>query len=242
MGKYMRKCKGIGEIAVMEVAQVGVRTRARTLAMAAANATTANKRKIGSGELQLSSPYIQLRSRRRLVITTDNPISPANSDNYGRVVHCDRCSSARSDHAPVSQCSSNESSEVVRESLRSVDPEAQGFEIVNSTYFNCRERRETTPSSDLRAESDDLESTARPSEANSRHRSTAEKMPSEAEINAFFSAAEKDEQKRFADNSVVLYDIRRSFCKSHRDEISSPKTRVSFSASLAFSESESLVQ
>ncbi|XP_010275595.1 PREDICTED: cyclin-dependent kinase inhibitor 1-like [Nelumbo nucifera] len=208
MGKYMRKCKGIGDVAVMEVAhaQVGVKTRARTLAMAAASASTAKRRKVvASGELHFSSSYLQLRSRRRLVVTQDMPISPATSENSLPVTPADRCSSASSDHVPASRCSSNGSSELLRDNLRSIDLEGELFEIENSTYFDRRERRETTPSSELEAESDDLESTARPSESNFRQRSMAKNMPTEAEIDDFFSASEKLEQKRFADK--YNYDI-----------------------------------
>nr|DAD41230.1 TPA_asm: hypothetical protein HUJ06_015553 [Nelumbo nucifera] len=189
----------------MEVAQVGVRTRARTLAMAAATAGTAKRRKIvGSGELQFSSSYLQLQSRRPLVATPDVPISPATSENSSPVTPADRCSSASSDHVLASRSSSNGSTELVKESLRSVDLEEEVFEIENSTYFDLRER-EMTPSSEHCAESDDLESTARPMDANSRHRSTVRKMPTDAEIDEFFSAAEKLEQKRFADK--YNYDI-----------------------------------
>lgn len=55
MGKYMRKSKATGEVAVMEVSQaasLGVRTRAKTLALQ--SSTTA----VSSGS------YLQLRSRR----------------------------------------------------------------------------------------------------------------------------------------------------------------------------------
>ncbi|KAF8410040.1 hypothetical protein HHK36_002560 [Tetracentron sinense] len=168
----------------MEVAQVGARTRARPLAMAAGSAGTAKRRKIGSGELKLSASYLQLRSRSQLVITPEKPISPETSENSGRVITDDRCSSPSSDLVPASRCSSNGSNELLKDSLRSVDPEGDDFEIESST-------RETTPSSDIRTELDELEFMARPSEA--------EKMPSEEEIAEFFSAAEKDEQKRFAE-------------------------------------------
>lgn len=54
-------------------------------------------------------------------------------------------------------------------------------------------------SSDLCFESGNLESTARSLEMSSCERSTAEKMPSEKEIDAFFSKFEKEEQRRFAE-------------------------------------------
>ncbi|KAJ9670770.1 hypothetical protein PVL29_026976 [Vitis rotundifolia] len=210
MGKYIRKCKGIGEVAVMEVGQVaGVRTRARALAMAAAadSSGTVKRRKVsGGGELKFASSYEQLRNRRGLVILPENSVSEAPSGNSGRVVaEEDQCSSPSSDHVSASCCSSNGSSELVKERLKFADLEEESVEIEASAYSDYRERRETTPSSELRAESDDLESTARPSEANYHHRSTVEKMPSESELEEFFAAAEKDVQKRFSEK--YNYDI-----------------------------------
>lgn len=52
---------------------------------------------------------------------------------------------------------------------------------------------------EAQAESGELESTARPRESNPRRRSAAEKMPSEAELEEFFAAAEKNLQKKFID-------------------------------------------
>ncbi|XP_042507343.1 cyclin-dependent kinase inhibitor 1-like [Macadamia integrifolia] len=220
MGKYMRKCKGIGET-VMEVAQVGVTTRARSssLAMEAegtegtATSTGATKRrKVVSAELQFSPSCVQLSSPLP-VITPERSVSPANSENSDQVITEERCSSPNSDHVQVSQCSSNGSTELVKESLRSVDLEDEDecFHIENLTkYSDCRQSRETTPSSELRAESGDLESTARPSAvANSRYRSTDVRMPTETELDEFFSAAEKKEQKRFADkyNFDIMKDV-----------------------------------
>ncbi|KAF8377528.1 hypothetical protein HHK36_030910 [Tetracentron sinense] len=199
MRKYMKKYRGIVEVPVMEVGQVGVRTRARALAMAEANTDTVKRRKIDSGELDLSASYVQLRSRGQLVITPEKTISSAMSENSGRVITDDRCSSSTSENVPASECSSNGSSEFVKDSMRSADLEGDDFEIENPTSSDCRERREMTPSSDVRAESDQLESMERHSEANSVRTSTAKEMPSAAEIAEFFEAAEKDEQKRFAE-------------------------------------------
>ncbi|OVA11308.1 Cyclin-dependent kinase inhibitor [Macleaya cordata] len=73
MGKYMRKAKITGEVAVMELAQssLGVRTRAKTLALQRLqNMTTASTAATNSG-----TSYLQLRSRRLekpcLVVTTN---------------------------------------------------------------------------------------------------------------------------------------------------------------------------
>ena len=60
-------------------------------------------------------------------------------------------------------------------------------------------RRERTSSSELRVESDDLESKAKPLVVNHRHRSTVEKMPSESGLEELFAATEKEDQKRFSE-------------------------------------------
>lgn len=80
MGKYMRKAKLSGEVAVMEVphqSSLGVRTRARTLALQRllkpttdlhqpSPATTKTTSEVNSGTVSTDHPcsYIQLRSRR----------------------------------------------------------------------------------------------------------------------------------------------------------------------------------
>ncbi|KAL3646272.1 hypothetical protein CASFOL_011452 [Castilleja foliolosa] len=61
------------------------------------------------------------------------------------------------------------------------------------------EREQMMPRSDGQVESGELESTARPPESNFRRRSTAEKIPTEDELENFFAAAEKNLQKRFID-------------------------------------------
>lgn len=176
MGKYMKKCKGTGGIAVMEVSPVGVRTRARTLALA----TAARKKKSQADEIRTRRP--------------ENPIPARNPANSGRV-RVDRCPSP--DTLPLSRCSSNASCELVTQRLRSSDPE--GAE--SAAGFHCSDRRETTPSSTLRCESDDLDST------NSRRKPTSEINPSEEEIEAFFSTIEKkkDDQRRFTEK--YNYDV-----------------------------------
>eukprot|EP01018_Ginkgo_biloba_P036662 Gb_17901 [translate_table: standard] len=67
MGKYMRKGKGIGEVAVMEVSHVGVRTRAalqraRKLHGQAKSSSTAKLKPSCIASMQTS--YLELRSRR----------------------------------------------------------------------------------------------------------------------------------------------------------------------------------
>ncbi|KAJ9177240.1 hypothetical protein P3X46_012478 [Hevea brasiliensis] len=197
----------------MEMAQVGVRTRARALALAAAAAATttgtARKRKVNNRELMMSTSYIGPRStsRRRVLITPENSVSVSPEINTDqRTVIRDRCSSPSSDHASASCCSSYGSSGQ-RNNNKFADLEAESVEVETSVYYSCRERKETTPSSQLQpASSGELDSTERPSsEANSRRRSTGEKMPTEFELDEFFAVAEKNLKKQFADK--YNYDI-----------------------------------
>lgn len=165
MGKYMRKCKMAGEIAVMEVAPVGVRTRSRTLALVG----TGKRKRTGSVELGYR--------RNSAIPSLESPPS------LGK-------------RAPDSRCSSDGSSEILHEDQRFRSSHHGGFGRVD---FNCSARREAAVSSNLRSGPDELESTAMISEATSRRKLAAEKMPSELEIEAFFSEAEKAEKKRFAE-------------------------------------------
>lgn len=112
MGKYFRKCKGIGEIAVMEVSPVGVRTRARSLALALSSA--------GKRKRTLSGDF---RSRR----------IPAQARNSPDSVQIPTDRSPSPDPVLTSRCSSNGSSELVQERLRS-EHLAVSFKI--QTKFN----------------------------------------------------------------------------------------------------------
>lgn len=120
MGKYLTKCgKGAGEMAVMEVTQVGgVTTRARALAIASAAAADAaaaaavpKRRKAevapAPSELVQTSSYIQLRSRRLVMTGRGEDLPPRNSPNSA-------FSSATTEKV-VSRSSSNASSDVVVE-------------------------------------------------------------------------------------------------------------------------------
>ncbi|RWV93270.1 hypothetical protein GW17_00044290 [Ensete ventricosum] len=110
MGRYTTKCsRAVDELAVMEVTQVvGARTRARTLALASAAAAVAGPKRKSTGapppQVVQASSYLQLRSRRLVMMTPRKTQRPANS-------------SASSNPDPtverVSRCSSNASSEVV---------------------------------------------------------------------------------------------------------------------------------
>ncbi|KAB1998259.1 hypothetical protein ES319_D12G076900v1 [Gossypium barbadense] len=182
-----RKCRTIGEIAVMELADVGVQTRA----VATTGRVQKKRRRLNDGNKEeecrkvtssttSTTSYIQLRSRTIL------------ADRHRR--EGNRCLSLNSDHDDdVSCCSSN-----IKRIMELPDLEDESIEVETSTHFSSSER-ETTPLNELRAEPEDLDSTSRPSETNSRRRSTVEKMPTEAELEEFFAPAEKKLQKQFAD-------------------------------------------
>lgn len=88
--------------------------------------------------------------------------------------------------------------------------------------------KETTPSSEARAEKpENLDSTSStPSEANSRRRSTVEKMPTEAEIEEFFSAAEKKLHKEFAEKYVHALSLSKTDILSLSLQILSNQTAI----------------
>ncbi|XP_020090919.1 cyclin-dependent kinase inhibitor 1-like [Ananas comosus] len=206
MGKYMKKCRGVGEVAAMEVTQVvGVRTRSRAAAAAAAAAAEeeeeAKKTKEAAAEGEVEG-YLELRSRR-LAMATRTPRSTANSGSGGGGGG-GGCPS-RASRGTISRCSSNASSaaiaaleaaaeEEIKDDARNAGPgEPEGCNDLGSSvsYTECsRERRETTPLSELR----DAES----EERRKRRRSREANAPSEAEIEEFFAAAESAEAERFA--------------------------------------------
>lgn len=82
MGKYMRKAKAAGEVAVMEVAQssLGVRTRAKTLALQRLQKSPAPATSSGS--------YLQLRSRRLEKPPIVMPTSEQKRHNKGAKLGC----------------------------------------------------------------------------------------------------------------------------------------------------------
>lgn len=112
MGKYrcMRKCKEIGEVALM--------TRAR--AAASVSAEAGRKRKVSRGEeLSCSSrSLVQLRRRRRLFVSTTT--TTENST--------EKAASSNSNDPYASCCSSNGSTELDKDSSN-VDLEVNKFRL-----------------------------------------------------------------------------------------------------------------
>ncbi|XP_062010938.1 cyclin-dependent kinase inhibitor 7-like [Rosa rugosa] len=112
------------------------------------------------------------------------------------------CASPRSsgsdDHVDdTSCCSSNGSSELVEDghNLKFVDlveddgDDVESDEVESRTYNPLRERRQMTPSSNIQPQ---------PTPAEPRRGSPAEKMPTELELEEFFTAGEKDIQNKFS--------------------------------------------
>ncbi|KAK0580938.1 hypothetical protein LWI29_007881 [Acer saccharum] len=117
-----------------------------------------------------------------------------------------------SDEFSASRCSSNGSLEIVKHSLIFADLEVASFETEVSTCNNNNKfSRETSPSSEICGDSEEISSmdhsTPKNQPPGSRRRISPEgtKMPTSAEIDDFFSKAEKNEQKRFAEK--YNYDI-----------------------------------
>lgn len=210
MGKYTRKCSkscsGGGEVAVMEVAQTGVRTRGRAMAAeeAADNSGSAKRRKVGNGELRLSS------SKSARIKAHDGEDIFNISRNFGDSAEkddsSDPCADVRSlssGDIPASCCSSNGS---ITEKMKCPDLEERA-EIETTVRFNL-DRRESTPTSEFKEESGELESSteAKPSvRIDSLRAIPAEKSPPAAELEEFFASAEKDLHKSFKDK--YNYDI-----------------------------------
>ncbi|KAH6796866.1 hypothetical protein C2S52_021420 [Perilla frutescens var. hirtella] len=166
-----------------------------TAEMEASAAAAGRKRKFYSGESDLSVSFIQLKTMRLGDVAVGNSASPASSGSLW-------CETVGLDDALASCCSSNGSSELAKEASKFVDLEDNEatleFLITSAAdSLDCGERRETTPLRVAEAESGELESTARPRETDPRRRSASVKMPSEAELDEFFSTAEKSLQQKF---------------------------------------------
>ncbi|PAN51403.1 hypothetical protein PAHAL_9G591700 [Panicum hallii] len=181
MGKYLRKGKVSGEVAVMEVpggALLGVRTRSRTLALQRA------QRPPDKGEVgEAAGDYLELRSRR-LEKPHKEQAAPAPAPKKG---------AARKAAAAVSRALAEDEVEV-----------SFGENVLD---FDAMERntRETTPCSLIR--SSDMISTPGSTTKSKTSKSMTSRrrmeasvcrfIPSSLEMEEFFTAAEQHEQDTF---------------------------------------------
>ncbi|KAK8529885.1 hypothetical protein V6N13_102776 [Hibiscus sabdariffa] len=173
------------------------------------------KRSAERSEMEVSNGRFWIPKRRKsarelqdLELTSPDFERVAASSGSGVVLAAgggEKCFRLCSGVSSFSRCSSNESCGVVKDSLRFVDLEAKSLESEIPTCININNfSRETTPSlSELSGGSEETESPEKnppPSPAKQKP-----KTPSQAEIDEFFSANEKYEQKRFIE--TYNYDI-----------------------------------
>eukprot|EP00262_Sarcandra_glabra_P014959 TRINITY_DN4510_c0_g1_i1.p1 TRINITY_DN4510_c0_g1~~TRINITY_DN4510_c0_g1_i1.p1 ORF type:complete len:246 (+),score=41.60 TRINITY_DN4510_c0_g1_i1:89-826(+) len=222
MGKYMKKAKiSGGEVAVMEVPSqtslVGVRTRAKTLAL---------QRNLNLQKSSSSSSYLQLRSQRLekpplVVAATDlkkttkeaagkeNPRNPKSPNSRLVVEGSVNSGSVGSVSMRCEEKKGGGVDEKKEEGLQVAEPESDtGIEASfgeNVLEFDGRERsiRETTPSSLIR-DSEALGtpgSTTRPthSTATNRRIQMRRNIPTSHEMEEFFAGAEQQQQKIFTE-------------------------------------------
>ncbi|XP_039006877.1 cyclin-dependent kinase inhibitor 7-like isoform X2 [Hibiscus syriacus] len=188
----MRNCKRSGETAEMEPS---------------CSSFSLSKRRKAVGprelkELELTSPDIELENPRFLSNSENQPINFATFSDSCGLQAGDMCSGLFSGDSLFSRCSSNEPCDILKDSLRIVDLEAKSSETEISTCTNIIKFRETTPLSELCGGSDEMDS---PAQKPFPSPEKPPKMPSKAEIDEFFSVAEKYQQKRFAEK--YNYDI-----------------------------------
>ncbi|KAE9606770.1 hypothetical protein Lal_00026518 [Lupinus albus] len=177
-------------LAEMDMAQVSVKTRARaSLAIEEANAatstgSTSKRRKINHTSEKKKKSSTNKSPRNGItvvspVLVTDEGFSSPTSDN----------------EFPASCCSSNGS--VDEERMKVLDLEVESAQVETSTcnYGEEIERREMSLGENFQEE-----------ETNSRRsESTAQNMPTQSELDEFFTNAERDIQKRF--QNKYNYDI-----------------------------------
>ena len=123
----MRSCKRSAETAEMEASS--------TIFSVSKRRKTVGSRELQ--ELELTSPDIELENPRLLSNSHNKPITVANSSNSVRVLACEMCSSLCSGESSASRCSSNESCDIVKDSLSFVDLEVN-FEFpfrCSSAFF-----------------------------------------------------------------------------------------------------------
>ncbi|XP_059284001.1 cyclin-dependent kinase inhibitor 7-like isoform X1 [Lycium ferocissimum] len=107
MGRYIKKCKGIGEVAIMEVSDVDLDVSRAT-----------NKRKLFDADMKLSPAIRCFKSYSSLVDTPEDLIFPASSVNSK-----ENYASSKPALSSSSCCSMN----------RSLDVDENGMEVVAST-------------------------------------------------------------------------------------------------------------
>ncbi|KAL5195652.1 Cyclin-dependent kinase inhibitor 3 [Glycine soja] len=199
MGKYMKKAKPKGELALVEsttsnttTSYMGVRTRAKTLAL--------QKSRAQQHELAATSDsYLQLRSRRlqKPPILVHSPKRPKHPNPKSPIPEPPRLGLASERDATLNHNKDNTLHE-------NAEPQEASFGE-NVLDFEGRERstRESTPCSLIR-DSDTVRtpgSTTRPTCSAEAYRRTEHaarrQIPTSREMDEFFAEIEEAQQKKF---------------------------------------------
>ncbi|CAL9038139.1 unnamed protein product [Musa banksii] len=194
MGKYIRKAKVSGEVAVMEVSHqssLGVRTRARTMAAAAAQDSSRGYLELRSRRLEkpLPPPSVCKPSK-----DTPRPDPNPNSEPNPRVSSQKSSSSSIAYSGPLGSVSTMRCS--------AADAEVSFGENILEADVLDRFSRETTPCSLIR----DPEAIQTPGSTNRPARSMATSLrpqsvchniPTAQELEEFFAGAEQLQQRIF---------------------------------------------
>ncbi|THU44947.1 hypothetical protein C4D60_Mb02t12740 [Musa balbisiana] len=200
MGKYTRKARVTGEVAVMEVSRHqstdGVRTRARTLAAAAAAADS-------------SLAYLELRSRR---LEKPAPLAPTSMPGKDACKEAPKASaepgvsstdSGSVGSAPTRTCSDKDE-DVADTTAVDAAPDVEVSFGENVVDVEAKERfvRETTPCSLIR-DSETIDtpgSMTRPtnsSATNQRRHAFCHNIPTAQDMEEFFANTEQLQQQNF---------------------------------------------
>nr|XP_027093562.1 cyclin-dependent kinase inhibitor 3-like isoform X1 [Coffea arabica] len=228
MGKYMRKAKITADVAVMEVSQstLGVRTRAKTLALQRLQSSSSATPPSPSSNFPDSSCYLQLRSRRlekpsllrpqphRQLISPPKDASPtqsqprpgSTSNSRLRVTNSAHSGSLGSD--PVTRTKNLQEgcffvSTVAEQVGLDFDLGVEASFGENNLDFEPRESRstrESTPCSLIRGvDVATPGSSTRQKTANAVNRRGAilDNVPSASEIEEFFASADQCQRRQF---------------------------------------------
>ncbi|KAI3449888.1 hypothetical protein Pfo_006553 [Paulownia fortunei] len=231
MGKYIRKPKTTSDVAVKDVSpsSLGVRTRAKTLALRRLQ-SSATATATADTSLQPPKPdFLELRSRRlekppllrRHVQNSRKTPSPKQG------FACRDKENPQIESSPEKPCSgSGFSIEPAKEVDGCFERENGGFEIgdseieaslgENNLDLEARERstRESTPCSLIRA-ADTITTPGSSTKqrsltvANQRAQNALRSLPTEREMEEFFSHAEQPQQRRFIEkyNFDIVHDL-----------------------------------
>ncbi|XP_010540324.1 PREDICTED: cyclin-dependent kinase inhibitor 7 [Tarenaya hassleriana] len=183
----------------------------------------ANCKKRDAEDAECEASSTSFRSLKRMRLGTDSVDShgvygsssqvtkvfpPAYSDSSSG--GCSASSAGENDDqssSVCSGCSSRETNELAKDELKFVDPKApQISETEISTCITNNFREERVPAREFSGEAAEMDSRSTATATRDRRKPpAASKSPTEAELEEFFSGAEKYEQKRFAEK--YNYDV-----------------------------------